>query len=536
MHEQSPHTPRPGSSGAATTAGAELVRCVHRFRLPVWILRDPASGALSARLEGENHPSVASPGAEVLGRLPPLYPEWLGDRRFLEVHGLRFPYVTGSMANGISTPRMVAEVCRAGMLGFYGAAGLSFERVRSDLDELARLVDGHQVPWGANLIHSPHEPELEARVADLFISRAVPCVEASAFLDLTQNVVRLAYQGIRALPDGRILRRRHLLAKVSRPEVARRFMMPAPRELLSALVRAGALSEAEAALGSRVPIATDITVEADSGGHTDNRPLTALMPVMSALRDEVEASLGLHNTIRLGAAGGLGTPSAVSAAFSLGAAYVLTGSVNQSAVESGISAEARTMLAGADVADVAMAAAADMFELGVKVQVLRRGTLFAARANRLYDLYRENSSLEALGAPLRAELEKIFGATLEAVWRETEAFWRVREPAELDRAATDPRHRMALVFRWYLGKSSRWAISGDTTRRADFQIWCGPAIGAFNAWVRGTFLEDPSKRTVVQIALNLLEGAAVAARAQQLRSFGLDLPASAARFVPRRLA
>src|SRR5262249_49890002 len=184
------------------------------------------------------------------------------------------------------------------------------------------------------------------------------------------------------------------VAKVSRPEVARLFMSPAPADMLGALRASGALTAVEADLAARVPIATDVTVEADSGGHTDNRPLGVLLPVILAVRDDIEADLGTPGAIRVGAAGGLGTPAAIAAAFALGAAYVMTGSVNQAAVESGVSADAKRMLAEADVADVAMAAAADMFELGVKLQVLRRGTLFAARANRLYEIYRAHESLE----------------------------------------------------------------------------------------------------------------------------------------------
>jgi hypothetical protein len=94
---------------------------------------------------------------------------------------------------------------------------------------------------------------------------------------------------------------------------------------------------------------------------------------------------------------------------------------------------------------------------------------------------------------------------------------------------------MALVFRWYLGKASRWAIEGDATRRLDYQIWCGPAMGAFNAWTKGSFLEDPKNRTAAQIALNLLEGAAVVARSQQLRSYGVPVPPEAFHFSPRPL-
>ena len=77
-------------------------------------------------------------------------------------------------------------------------------------------------------------------------------------------------------------------------------------------------------------------MEADSGGHTDNRPLLALLPSILALRDELQSRYGFSTPSRIGAAGSIGTPAAVSAAFALGAAYVLTGSINQSARESGL--------------------------------------------------------------------------------------------------------------------------------------------------------------------------------------------------------
>jgi len=60
-------------------------------------------------------------------------------------------------------------------------------------------------------------------------------------------------------------------------------------------------------------------------------------------------------------------------------------------------------------------------------------------------------------------------------------------------------------------------------------------MGAFNDWTRGSFLEPPASRTVAQIGLNLLEGAAVIARAQQLRSAGVAVPAAAFHFRPRPL-
>ncbi len=42
-----------------------------------------------------------------------------------------------------------------------------------------------------------------------------------------------------------------------------------------------------------------------------------------------------------------------------------------------------------------MAPSADMFEMGVKVQVLKTGTMFAMRASKLYELYTKYDSIEA---------------------------------------------------------------------------------------------------------------------------------------------
>lgn len=467
-------------------------------------------------------------GFRVLGTLPPLYPEWLGDRRFAEVHGCRFPYIVGEMARGVATPAMVIAAARAGFLGFYGAAGLSPEVISAGIGEIQTGVGN--LPWGSNLIHMPNEPLLESAVVDIYLRRGVAKVSASAFMSLTPTVVRYACSGLRANGDGTIHRANRIFAKISRVEVAAQFMRPAPRQILDALVANGALTPTESELGQRIPIAEDITVEADSGGHTDNRPLPVLLPLI--LRERQRSGF----PIRVGAAGGIGTPSAAAAAFTAGAAYILTGTVNQTAMESGLSETGKLMLADAGMADVAMAPCADMFELGVKVQVLRKGTLYPQRAARLYDLYRKYESLDDIPLPILAELERdVFGRPLAQIEDAVRQFFELRDPKELERASREPRHRMALAFRWYLANSSQWAIAGDARRKLDYQIWCGPAIGSFTDWVRGGFLSDIGSRSVKQIGLNLMEGAAVVVRAQQARCSGIDVPAALFQPPARRL-
>lgn len=513
---------------------AQIAACARRIREPLHIVAAKEGDGLGVGVGGQ---ITASDGDwRLVGVLPPLYPEWLGDRAFSAAHGVRFPYVAGEMANGIATTAMVTALARAELLGFFGAAGLRVERVETAVRELETAL-GEGSSWGVNLIHSPTEPALEDGVADLLLRHHVRHISASAFMEIMPSVARCAASGLRLDRDGRIVRPVKIFAKISRPETAAAFMSPVPRRLLDALVRDGQLTADEAWLADRVPVATDITVEADSGGHTDNRSLTTVVPAVQALRDDLTEKYGYQQPIRVGAAGGLGSPQGVAAAFGLGAAYVLTGSVNQLAVESGISADARALLAEADLADVTMAPAADMFEMGVRVQVLRRGTMFAMRAGRLYDVYRDHASIEDIPAATLATLERdVLHATVAEIWAETRDFWLHRDPGQLDLAERDPRHRMALVFRWYLGRSSRWAIDGDTARRTDYQLWAGPAVGAFNRWIRGSFLADPAERTVTQIALNLLEGASVVTRAHQLRTYGVPVPPEAFAFVPRRLA
>lgn len=519
--------------------GQALVDAVTDVRTPIHVVREAGAGRVGVGLRGKVIPQSQVNGhaaLPLLATMPALYPEWLGDRSFNEAHGVRFPYVTGAMANGIATTDIVIAMAEAQMLGFFGAAGLPYREVEAAIDRVQGAIGDRPLAWGFNLIHSPNEPQLEEALADLYLRRGVRRVSAAAYMALTPSIVRYAATGLSTDASGNITRLNHVFAKLSRPETAQHFLSPAPPGMLEALVAGGMLSSREAALAARVPVAEDITVESDSGGHTDNQALNAAFPVIASLRDDLTQRHGYQRPIRIGAAGGLGTPRAVAAAFSLGSAYVLTGSVNQAAVESGLSPAGRQMLAQATMNDVMMAPAADMFEQGVQVQVLKRGTMFGNRARRLLSTYRAYDGLDAIPSDERVGLEKqVLGATFAEVREATRAFWADRDPHQNQLAAADPKHEMALCFRWYLGLSSRWAITGQKDRRLDYQIWCGPAMGAFNDWVRGSFLEPTEARSVVQLALNLLEGAAVVTRAHQLRSYGAPVPATAFRFDPRPL-
>ena len=470
-----------------------------------------------------------------LASVAPMSPHQLGNANFRAQYGLKYAYTAGAMANGIASAELVIALGRAQLLGSFGAAGLTPKYIEAAIERIqSALPNG---PYMFNLIHSPSEEALERNAVELYLKHGISIVEASAFLALTPHIVRYRASGLHLNAQGAIEIRNRVIAKVSRREVAALFLEPAPASLLQPLVTQGLITEQQSQMAQRVPMCDALTVEADSGGHTDNRPLVCLLPSILELRDEIRAKHDYEQIVYVGGGGGVGTPAAALGTFMLGADYVVTGSVNQSCVEAGASAHTKTILAQAGQADVMMAPSADMFEMGVKVQVLKRGTMFPVRAQKLYELYKAYDSLETIPAAERTKLEsQVFRKPLETIWRETEAFFRERDPEQLERANQNPKRKMALVFRWYLGLSSRWSNSGEAGREMDYQIWCGPAMGAFNEWTQDTYLAVPENRRAPEVAEHLMQGAAYLYRLQQLRAQGVTLPASLAAYKPEPIA
>jgi trans-AT polyketide synthase/acyltransferase/oxidoreductase domain-containing protein len=466
--------------------------------------------------------------AEFAGYLPPIHLNKLGDPTFTSDHGLRYPYMAGAMAHGIAGVDLVIAMSRAGMLGSYGAAGQPLEEIERSIHLLQRELGSK--PFSMNLIHSPAEPTYELAVVDLYLTHKIRLVEASAYLDLTAAVVLYRIHGIHRDAQGRVVAPNQIIAKASRVEVATKWFSPPPEKLLNQLVLDGRIDAEAARLAAEIPMAQDLIAESDSGGHTDNRPALTLIPQMIALRDQHQTIYDDTIRLRVGAAGGIGTPTAAAAALAMGAAFVVTGSINQGSVEAATSDAVKQMLADARQADIAMAPAADMFEMGVQLQVLKRGTMFPMRAAKLYDFYRAHPSFTDIPSKDRERLETdYFRQTYDQVWQQTRDFFLTREPKQVHRAEADLKHQMALVFRWYLGSTSRWANAGVEDRRMDYQVWCGPAMGAFNAWAAGSFLEEACNRNAVTIGLNILYHAAVLQRVQYLQQIGLPwrMPAKA---------
>ncbi|MGG2458746.1 ACP S-malonyltransferase [Streptomyces sp. RGM 3693] len=414
-------------------------------------------------------------------------PAALGADTFRERYGLRHAYLAGSMYGGVSGPDLLVRLAKAGGMGFFGTGGLSLDEVAAGL-EAVRADLGADGVYGANLLHQHADPAREMALVDLFLRTGVRTVEASGFLRVTPALVKYRLSG------GRVL------AKVSSTDMAATFLAPAPRPLVQDLVDAGALTGQDAARYAELPLADDLCVETGSGWYDAPGSLTTLLPTVLRLRD---AASGTGPRVHVGAAGGIGSPEAAAAAFLLGADFVVTGSINQCTPEAATSPAVKDLLQELDVHDVALAPAPEMFELGVRAQVVKRGVFLPARAGKLHELWRRHDSLADLDAPTRAQIE--------------EKFLRGPLPAASTAAGGDPKRTMADAFRTYLDRGFHLAQRGEPGRTVDYLIYCGPAMGAFNSWVRGTVLAPWQARHADTVAEHLMAETAALLRERAAR-------------------
>ncbi len=437
----------------------------------------------------------------------------LGAATFRSRYSLKYSYVAGAMAYGISSGRFVARMAQAGVLSFLGTGGLSSEKITHELQQLRSLA-AQGLSFGVNVIAGARETD----TIDLLLKNDIRLIEASAFVDITLPIAKYRASGLSRRANGQVVIANRVIAKVSRPSVARHFMRPLPDQLLQKLLSLGEISNEQFAIAQSIPVADDICFEANSAGHTNaGASWIDLLPIFLRLRDEVMLACDYREPMHIGVAGGVGDPSSIAIAFLMGADFVLTGSINQCCVEANTSDLVKEMLSQADAFDTDYAPSADMFEIGAQVQVLKRGLLYPSRARKLLELYNCYDGWTTIPSDVRRQIEmSFFRQPFDSVVEQV--LTRLRED-EVKMMRTNERFRMAAVFKWYCARAAQLAQEGDASWKVDFQIWSGPAMGMFNRWAKDGPFEDWRARHADVLAEHLLIAAA-----ERIKTMAYRLP------------
>lgn len=108
------------------------------------------------------------------------------------------------------------------------------------------------------------------------------------------------------------------------------------------------------------------------------------------------------------------------------------------------------MLQEMQVQDRAYALAGDMFEIGAKIQVFKRGVLFLIGANKLYDLWRMYNTFDKIYKNICKEIQdRYFHRSFDEVYSETKIVYLRELSNIIEKAKKDLRIKMVLVFCWY---------------------------------------------------------------------------------------
>ncbi len=426
----------------------------------------------------------------------------LGSVDFIADHRLKYPYVAGSMCQGIAGAQLVTRMAAAGFLAFIGTAGLNLKEVEQTL--LACLNElGQGVSFGLNVHHTPGDLSFQQGLVDLCLQHAVPCIELAGFDHIPLELVKYRAQGLSQNGD-QLQRSNKILVKTAKAETAALFMQAAPLHMLNQLLADDSISTAQHELAQQVAMADDICVCGDSAWKTEQASTLVKLPEIIRLRDQHNPALR-HN-IRVGSAGGLGTPEAIAAVFMLGADFVLTGSINQCTVEAQVSDQVKDLLVSINSEDTCHVPDGELFESGARAQVLRKGSYFPARAQKLYDLYRAKNGLHELSAQEQQQLEQhFFKRSLTSVYQE---FKDTADSTDIQKANSNNKYQMATVFRRYFQQANQLAVNDHAQVLDNCQIYCGPALGAFNRWAADGPFASWRDRHVDAIALSLLQAAA----------------------------
>lgn len=432
----------------------------------------------------------------------------LGSSTFCERYNTSYAYVAGGLHHGIASVAMVKKMANSQMLSFLGTKGRTITEINNDIERLQEQV-AKENPFGVNLYHNILDPNKEIELVNSLLEQGITIIEAGGFSQITLALAYFRIVGLRRKEDQNIVCKHQIIAKVSRPEVAEGFMKPVPERLIKRLLDNGWITQDQAEMAREIPLSGDICIEADPGGVTHRSAAFVLFPSIKSLRNQIQQEYKYKEPIHLGISGGIGTPEAAVSAFIMEADFVLTGSINQCTVESGLSAIAKELLQNSDVQDTAYIPDEELFEIGIQAQVLKKGVLFATRAKKLYELYQRYDSLEEIPNDVREQLEgKYFKKTLPEVWQIIkQEFVQRDEIAQIASIEERPKKIMATLFKYYLRQANQYALDGTVDEQANFQIQTGAALGAFNQWVKGTPLEVWQNRYVDQIGMKMMESA-----------------------------
>ena len=219
----------------------------------------------------------------------------LGSKVFRETYNLKESYVIGTMGRGISGASLLKSASKQGLLAIGGCDGLTTEKIRN-LIQKSGGNDESCAMQGFSLSYSYSEKN-ETELINLYLEENIKLLFVSGYSTVSKNLVRYRVKGLTKDINGKLCENTHIMASVSRTEVAESFMKPAPDRIIDALLKDGEITKEQALLAKDIPISRDICVEADGGGYTNHVSMFAAFPAIEVIAGKISESYGYSEKI-----------------------------------------------------------------------------------------------------------------------------------------------------------------------------------------------------------------------------------------------
>lgn len=408
----------------------------------------------------------------------------LGNIHFMERYKTKYPYVAGPMHKGISGYDFIKRLADRDIIGFVGTGGLALHEVEALVVQLQKDSIRN---YGVSVNFDLADPNYEKELIELLIRENINLLHVSGYFNVTESLVLYKLKGIKKLDNGRIICPNRILLKTSRPEIAQAFMEPASDDMLKKLKEEGKITEEQALLAKKIPVADDVCVMSAAAHKTGMIPLKSLLPQIIHQRNAAYQKYGYEEEIFVGAAGAIGDSASALDAFLLGADFIMTGSINVCTAEAHVSKWVKEKLQKVEIQDTEIIPCSNVYEIGIKMQVLKKGMFFASRALKLYEIYNRITKIEDIESNLLVQIqEKYLGKALEEIYNQMKDNL---SSMQRRRAESDSKYKFGLIIQWYYDLSAECAIQCEDGNNMNCMIPLSSAMGRLNEELKNTVRE-----------------------------------------------
>ena len=120
-----------------TTDSSELNTALFQIQSPIFVDQSPKGLSVTSYPPHKGGTfKLKNTAGHIQAFAPAVTPKMFGEPSFMKRHKLKYPYIAGAMANGISSQDLVTTMAKNGMAGFFGAGGLSIQQIEKQIIQL----------------------------------------------------------------------------------------------------------------------------------------------------------------------------------------------------------------------------------------------------------------------------------------------------------------------------------------------------------------------------------------------------------------